>query len=133
LSVKYTIKRINNHQESGVFGVFLIDNKPFCITCEETWLNNQPQVSCIPAGVYQVEKYSGTKYKDVWLVKNVPGRSAILIHNGNNEGNTAGCILVGKYFQDIEGKTNILGSVETLDRLRKILPRQFTLEIVDCF
>ena len=51
--------------------------------------------SCIPAGTYTCVPYSGTKYKNVFLVKDVPGRSAILIHTGNTEKDTLGCILVG--------------------------------------
>src|SRR3990167_3887920 len=49
----------------------------------------------IPAGTYQCVPYSGTKYKNVYHVQDVPGRSAILIHWGNTEKDTEGCILIG--------------------------------------
>jgi Family of unknown function (DUF5675) len=51
--------------------------------------------SLIPAGEYECEPFSGEKYKNVYQVKNVPGRSAILFHWGNTERETKGCILVG--------------------------------------
>jgi hypothetical protein len=128
----YQIKRVssNNH---GTFGVFLKDGLPLCVTLEETWLNNEKSISCIPAGVYEVESYSGTKYKEVWIVKNVPNRSAILIHWGNTEKNTAGCILMGRRFETFSGLRGIAESLMTIAMLRKILPRRFSLEIQDCF
>jgi hypothetical protein len=129
----YVINRISNTQDDGCFGVFSIEGKPFCVTMEETWLDNQKLISCIPAGTYEVEKYSGTKYQNVWIVKDVPNRSAILIHWGNTEQNTAGCILMGMEYGKFGDKTGIIRSKEAIDKLRKILPNKFTLEIKDCF
>lgn len=51
--------------------------------------------SIIPPGIYICSPYSGSKYKDVYIVKDVPGRSAILFHWGNTEKDTEGCILLG--------------------------------------
>lgn len=51
--------------------------------------------SRIPDGQYECEPFSGVKFKDVFLVKNVPERTDILIHCGNFERDTLGCILVG--------------------------------------
>lgn len=125
----YVLKRTQSN-EKGTFGVLSINDIPFCVTLEETWLDNQNQISCIPAGKYDVIAYSGTKYKNVWLVQEVPNRSAILIHWGNTEKNTAGCLLMGSEF---DGQGGILGSMKAIDRLRKVLPKKFELEIVDCF
>ena len=131
--MKVVLHRVENAKD-GVFGVFSIDGKPFCVTLEEEWLNNAPRMSCIPAGTYQCSKYSGTKYKDVWIVENVPNRSAILIHWGNTNDNTIGCILVGQYYADFpNGKRGIANSVKTYELLRKALPQKFTLEIKDHF
>lgn len=52
--------------------------------------------SRIPAGFYTCVPYSGTKFKGVYLVKDVPSRSGILIHPGNYAKDTLGCILLGE-------------------------------------
>lgn len=129
----YEIDRIKSNKTHGTFGVFSIDGVPVCLTLEETWLDNIPRESCIPEGVYEVVKYSGTKYKDVWLVKNVPGRSAILIHWGNTEQNTAGCILMGKYYAQFGDRRGIAESINTIDMLRRVLPNRFELVIRNKF
>lgn len=127
------LHRVQNSMTHGVFGVLSIDGLPMCVTLEETWLDNLPRESCIPEGVYDVEAYSGTKYKNVWLVKNVPNRSAILIHWGNTERNTAGCILVGSYYAQFGDRRGVANSMKTVEMLRKVLPRTFKLNIRDCF
>lgn len=129
----YVIHRIESHNEHGTFGVFSINGIAQFVTLEETWLDNAKQISCIPAGTYDVEAYSGTKYKDVWLVKNVPNRSAILIHWGNLESNTAGCILIGMEYAKIGDKYGIGRSREAIEKLRTLLPKKFKLKIYDHF
>jgi len=51
--------------------------------------------SRIPAGKYICAPYSGTKFKNVYIINDVPCRSAILIHSGNSEKDTRGCVLLG--------------------------------------
>lgn len=109
----------------GTFGVLLYEGKPLCVTLENVWRNNERRVSCIPRGIYTAEEFSGQKYKDVWEIKGVKNRSAILIHWGNLETDTDGCVLVGKYFADFNGKQGIAESAKTVNMLRKILPEKF--------
>jgi len=53
--------------------------------------------TAIPIGVYQVGLHKWTKYNIVVpILQNVPAFEGILIHNGKNENNTEGCILVGE-------------------------------------
>jgi hypothetical protein len=115
--------------DKGTFGVLVWDNVPLCVTLEDPWNNNFPNVSCIPAKTYEVKPWNGNKYKNVWEVTKVPGRSAILIHQGNSIKDTEGCILVGESFSTLGGMPSITRSLVTLDRLRAILPKEFTLEI----
>lgn len=119
--------------EDGTFGTLNVDGQPVCVTLEETWLDNQRRISCIPEGEYECVKYSGTKYKNVWWVKNVKDRSAILIHWGNTERNTAGCILVGKYYHQFGEQWGIADSKRTFRYLKKTLPDNFTLKIINHF
>lgn len=131
--IEYKISRVSTSNKDGTFGVFLINNRPVCFTLEETWLNNQRMISCIPEGIYTVKKYSGTKYKNVWQVYGVPNRTAILIHWGNTERNTAGCILVGKYVADFGDLKGVADSKSTIDMLRSKLPNEFRLYIENNF
>ena len=129
----YKLKRVSNTMD-GVFGVLLDEQTfPLCVTLEESWLNNQRNISCIPEGTYQVRKYSGTRYKEVWKLDNVPNRSAILIHAGNTEYDTQGCILVGRRFGVLSQKRAILDSRSALTALRQTLPDNFILTIEDCY
>lgn len=115
--------------EKGTFGAICIDDMPVCVTCEDPWKGNERQLSCIPAGTYQCENYSSAKFPDTWEVKDVPGRSAILIHAGNTIADTEGCILVGTSFGSLQGAPAITGSKLMMDRLRLVLPDSFTLTI----
>lgn len=74
----------------------VLTSKDFYLyTLENPWKNNQRSISCIPAGTYNVRPFSGARYHDVWKVESVANRDAILIHYGNTEKDTEGCILVG--------------------------------------
>lgn len=49
----------------------------------------------IEAGTYKLVPYSSAKYKNVYELKNVPGRTKILIHPGNFHDDTEGCLMPG--------------------------------------
>lgn len=106
------------------------DNKTLlCHTMELPWDANQPNVSCIPAGEYEVQPYSSARHPNVWEVTNVPGRTAILIHNGNTEEDSLGCILVGQSAGELDGEPAVLNSDACLDMLRGIWKDNFILHI----
>ena len=65
--------------------------------------NNEVRKSCIPEGIYRVKKHNSPKFGKTFWVKDVPGRSAILIHPGNYHYHTLGCILVGLDQEDLNG------------------------------
>ncbi|HFQ5008869.1 TPA: DUF5675 family protein [Vibrio vulnificus] len=50
----------------------------------------------ISAGTYQMKPFDGGTYKNVYELKNVPGRTYILMHSGNYHENTEGCLMPGK-------------------------------------
>ena len=115
--------------DGGTFGMLSMDGKPLCVTCEDPWNDNKIGISCIPAGQYECRKYSGTKYKNVWILEGTAPRTAILIHAGNTKKHTRGCILVGSSFGMLGGLFAVLSSVVTLNMLRRTLPDRFTLII----
>lgn len=78
----------------GVIKIYDTDHPPI-YTLEEPWLNNKRSVSCIPKGIYLCEPHSGPKFKQVYEITKVTGRSSILMHCGNTLKDTEGCILLG--------------------------------------
>jgi hypothetical protein len=82
----------------GVFGRLHVPGIPPLHTCEEEDKGNQRSISCIPAGRYPLRRttYYAHGY-ETFVVCNVPGRSRILVHPGNTEEDTMGCILPGLY------------------------------------
>lgn len=122
------LKRIA-YEKSGTFGELWQDDKYLCVTLEDPWNYNEVGNSCIPEGTYQCRSYSSAKFHNVWEIKDVPGRTAILMHAGNTIEDTSGCPLVGEKFGLINGKSAITGSVKTLNMLRSTLPSNFTLKV----
>ena len=98
--MELTLKRILI-TDDGVLGVLICGHRPVCLTLEEEWKENARGISCIPAGSYLCQKVTTPKHGETYQVLDVPGRSSILIHSGNTEEDTEGCILVGKEFGDI--------------------------------
>ena len=56
-------------------------------TVELPWRNNIRQKSCIPAGSYLCELVKSPRFGLVYGVRDVPGRSQVLIHSANLGGN----------------------------------------------
>jgi len=109
----------------GTFGTLVYNGKTLCYTLEEPWRNNQPRVSCIPQGRYLCTPHNGARFKNVWILHDVPQRSAILIHAGNTLADTEGCILVGMR----PSPNGVAESQVALNLLRQQLPKEFFLEV----
>lgn len=83
----------------GVFGILTMPSGRVFVTCEEEWKDNANGISCIPAGRYKLQRTIYHKHGfETFEVCNVPGRERILIHPGNTEEDTMGCILLGMRF-----------------------------------
>ena len=98
--------------EAGVWGT-LIDYKkdqPFAVTLENDYY-------AIPAGMYELQKYSSKKFKKTYEVTGVPGRTKIIIHKGNIEAHTKGCILIGEQFEDDSILYSSHGFIEFMNRM----------------
>lgn len=94
---------------------------PVLYTVERPWLNNKPRASCIPAGTYRFVPHNGTKFKNVWRLENVPGRSAILIHIGNTANAVIGCIAVGLRRAKFGGRPGVADSSKAINLLRSYM------------
>lgn len=130
-----------------------IDDKYFCNTIEDTdrgltqttslaeiKKNKIPSKTAIPSGIYKVTldivspKYSkNSYYQSICKSKlprllNVPGFDGILIHCGNTEKDSAGCLIVGE--NKVKGK--VINSKATFEKLYKELLKDknnITIEI----
>lgn len=101
------VKRFSDNKEASV-GVMLIDGKFACFTLEdEERFVKKMKETRIPEGTYDIvfrtegghhERYK-TKFSDIHKgmlhIINVPNFTHILIHIGNTEKDTDGCLLVG--------------------------------------
>ena len=88
---------------------------------EPAWDLNQSMVEgsdrAIYPGEYNVSPYQSAKFKDNYILEDVPGRSYILIHRGHYPENTSGCLLPGDSYSENE----ILKSRENYESLNEFL------------
>lgn len=73
------------HTDEGTFGV-LAFGREHCRSLELPWRDNRRQVSCIPTGRYRCSMVNSPRFGRVYGVRDVPGRSSILIHAANLAG-----------------------------------------------
>jgi hypothetical protein len=84
---------VDNRVTLGALKVVGVNHEPiFTLENPQRATTND---SKIPPGSYMVAPYSSAKFPKAWELKNVAGRTAILVHAGNTEAETTGCILVG--------------------------------------
>lgn len=143
--VKPVLRLIRVYEDSSGFGTFgvLVDDHgvTVCRTAELNWRSNRKGISCIPPGTYDCVAHTSKSFGSCFLVKDVPGRSDILLHVGNWAGmkgvpgvlsDTEGCILpgvsVGVVFDKRSGRSQIAvsNSGRTLGRLLAGYPDGFT-------
>ena len=77
-----TINR--TYYPTGTNGTLNINGEFICFSIELPWLNNLPQISCIPEGDYIIVPRFSKKHGGHLLIKDVPGRALILFHPANN-------------------------------------------------
>jgi len=123
----------------GTFGI-LIFNGDYVFTCELPDRENRPNLSRIPAGRYNVSMRHSPKYGKVYHVKNVPGRSHILLHHGNFAGDktrglrthSAGCILLGSKRGRLYDQNAVLASRTARTKFETRMNFEpFILEVID--
>ena len=106
------------YSPDGTFGRLTLPTGRQFFTVERPWLGNKPYESCIPDGIYTlerrrssvVERTSGGDYVEGWEVTDVPGRTYIMIHPGNWPSNFEGCIGVGTEYKVLDGRNAVTQS-----------------------
>jgi len=95
--------------DTATLGTLTIDGKPFGYVCEDTDRGLDASMpladikarkvkgqTAIPTGTYRLGiRYSPGHKKEVLFLQDVPGYQYILVHTGNNAGDTEGCQLPG--------------------------------------
>ena len=108
-------------------GLLFIDGLFECYTLEDQYQAVKVMhETCIPEGTYDIQfrktggfhaKYS-ERYKNAHYgmlhIQDVPNFTYILIHTGNTDEHTSGCLIVGETQQDLEiSKDGFIGSSTT--------------------
>lgn len=107
--MKILVKRIAK-RSTYTIGKMYLDGKYFCDTLEDTDRNisqstpldtikkvKLPNNTAIPTGTYKVIVNVSPKFKRLLpRLLNVPGFDGVLIHRGNTDKDTSGCILIGE-------------------------------------
>lgn len=112
----FTLYRYDS-TDTYTHGILFYDHTYICDTLEKPWKDNTPFISCIPEGSYSMSKYiSPSRKEECILIKNVPGRDSIELHEANQVDELEGCIGVGVKSLEI-----VLHSKEKLGVLLDIL------------
>lgn len=115
----------------GTFGILSIDGFPICLTVERSWLNNQIGISCIPTGQYLCRRVQSPKFGDTFEVTNVLGRTEILIHSGNVDDDSHGCIILGENFEPwTTGQLSVASSKVAFGEFLKAFEGQDKFELI---
>ena len=112
-------------------GVLVVDNNIFSYTLELPYRDNQRNVSCIPSGEYDCEYINSPKFGYVPEVKNVEGRSNILIHTGNTKNDILGCILLGNKVGYLRDDRAVLESRNAFNKFKEKVTDNFKLYVLD--
>ena len=74
------VKRL--HQDDCTVGVISYGLQFRAFTLELPWMGNRNEKSCIPSGFYECQKIDSPSKGYCVSIKNVVGRTHVLIHSG---------------------------------------------------
>tara|TARA_B100000795_G_C22703088_1_gene400459 strand:- start:295 stop:768 length:474 start_codon:yes stop_codon:yes gene_type:complete len=135
--MKLEVLRISSQKDStnGLLFDVTTDRKFLCYTLEDEYRDLKVYGETrVPSGTYKVtlrnvggfdarytKKY-GSMHKGMLWVRDVPGFEYILIHTGNTDEHTAGCLLLGDTQQQnvTKSKDGFIGA--SVDAYKRIYP-----------
>ncbi|MEW7289043.1 DUF5675 family protein [Aquimarina sp. 2304DJ70-9] len=121
--MKQIIIQRQTYTENEVLGkLYIFDESGIpvfeCFSLELAWRDNQKNISCVPAGTYQIVKEFSPRFeKDLWELKGVPNRNETKIHVANFHTQLNGCIAIGSNLSDInnDNELDVTNSRNTLN------------------
>ena len=121
------LTRIAANPNHGVFGTWVLDGQPICVTLEPYHRSNTQNISCVPSGQYIMKRVDSPKYGNVWEVTNVQGRGNVLCHWGNWDENTQGCVLLGEKYSVLDGRWAISESKNAFNEFMELTKNETEL------
>lgn len=132
------VQRFSSSKEDTLGNLFLSDTvyKWLCFTLEDEQRTKKVYGETrIPAGRYRIKlkttggfhqrylsQYGSDWHKGMLHIQDVPGFTDILIHKGNTDDDTAGCLLIGEDAQgNFDKKGAVLQSKSAYDRIYPII------------
>ena len=108
-------------------GVLLVDGARYCDTLEPHAIDWEKEKkvdgkTAIPEGTYRIVMGWSSRYRRLMpFLENVPHFSAVMVHTGNTNSDTRGCILVGVYSR----RNFIAHSRDTFEPLRDAIAHAY--------
>ena len=119
MSNRHTLKLHRKYGAEGTNGSISYNGEHICHSIELPDRNNVPRISCIPIGLYRLEKRKYQRHGEQIGIPNVLGREAILIHAANNaKEELLGCIAP---VTELTGEGQGIGSGKALARLKALV------------
>lgn len=116
-------------------GKLYVDSVLLCYTMEKAWKDNEPMVSCVSAGTYDLIPCVSPKFGETYCLENAEldvslcgktKRTHILIHKANMESQLLGCIAPVSSFGVLGGMSEWCGlsSAKAYNKLIALLDRK---------
>jgi len=124
--MKVLVERFDKGSDDTL-GRLYIDDKLICFTIEDEMRAVKVKGNtAIPFGTYKIGTRHSPKFSpkfghDMLWIKEVPGFEYILIHTGNTEADTEGCLIVVSKLGVLNGKRAVLESKKAYDIVYKAI------------
>jgi hypothetical protein len=120
--MKILVERFDSGK-NDTLGRLYINGKFFCFTLEDEYRAVKVKGDTrIPEGTYKVVFYNSPSHgPESLMIENVPGFQYILIHPGNTEDDTMGCLLPGMKLGTVKGKRAVTESKKAFEKIYPII------------